>query len=267
MKKVIILILIVFLFSTTISFATSSLFTDVSKEKWYYPAIEFVSFKGYMIGYDNLFRPDDYITRSEVATIIQRMMESINDSEQQTIDTVLKVMPYCVSIYDKNSSGSGICISGNYILTANHVVKQDTNILINFYNNDSVYSNVKYRSEVYDLAILQMISPHFIFDKIKIADDIQLAESVIAIGNPVGYSHTVSKGIVSNVNRKINSISHIQFDAVVNHGNSGCPLFNSDGELLGVVVSKLFDGVEGISFAIGYEKINQFLEDTIYKTQ
>ena len=263
-KKIIISFILIFiLLFSSITFASSLLFTDVPEDSWYYDSIKFVSEKGWMLGYNNLFRPDDYVTRSEVATIVERLYRSINDSEQQKIDTIIKVMPNCVSINCGTGFGSGVVFQGGYILTANHVVKEnDVNIM--FYNNDAVSGRVLYRSEKDDLAIVQMISPDYDFEALKIVEEAQVGESIVVIGNPMGNRFTTTVGILSNLSRFYKNYFYLQFDADVSPGSSGGGIFNLDGELLGIVVLKVMDkNADGISYATPYYRIKEFINEKL----
>ena len=263
-KKIIISFILIFiLLFSSITFASSLFFTDVLEDFWYYDSVKFVSEKGWMQGYDNLFRPDDYVTRSEIATIIERLYQSINGSEQQKIDTIIKVMPYCVSINCGAGFGSGVVIKDNLILTANHVIKEnDVNIM--FYNNDAVSGRVLYRSEKDDLAIVQIVSSDYDFESLKIVEEAQVGESIIVIGNPMGNRFTTTVGVLSNLSRFYKNYAYLQFDADVSPGSSGSPIFNLRGELLGIVVKKVMDkNADGISYATPYYRIKEFINEKL----
>ena len=258
-KKVVITFILIFVLTSTVT-ASTILFSDIPENAWYKPSVDFVSQKGIMIGNNNLFRPDDFVSRAELSAVIERLYKSINMDNQQTIDAVAKVLPYCVSIYSGTGQGAGVCIGRGNVLTANHVVTKDE-VEIAFANKDTVWGRVIRRSEKNDLAIVQMMSPHFTFDGVKIADKAKLAETVLAIGNPLSNPFTVSKGIVSCTDRILGIKRYIQFDTAVNPGSSGGPLFNLNGELVGIVVKKVQkDGAEGIGYAVPWDEVQEFIE-------
>jgi len=99
------------------------------------------------------------------------------------------------------------------------------------------------------------------------SDDIMIGESVIAIGNPFGFSHTVTTGVVSSVNRSIKTAERvfhqfIQTDASINPGNSGGPLLNIDGALIGINTA-IFAQAQGIGFAIPINRAKRIISDLI----
>ena len=101
----------------------------------------------------------------------------------------------------------------------------------------------------------------------SISDDLMIGETVIAIGNPFGFSHTVTTGVISAVNRSIradNRVFHnfIQIDASINPGNSGGPLLNINGDLIGINTA-IYAKAQGIGFAIPISKAKKIISDLI----
>jgi len=99
------------------------------------------------------------------------------------------------------------------------------------------------------------------------SDDIMIGETVIAIGNPFGFSNTVTTGVVSAVNRSINTKERIyqnfiQTDASINPGNSGGPLLNINGDLIGINTA-IYEKAQGIGFAIPINKAQRIISDLI----
>jgi serine protease Do len=101
------------------------------------------------------------------------------------------------------------------------------------------------------------------------SDDLMIGETVIAIGNPFGLSHTVTTGVVSATNRTIKGgdgrtyTDFVQIDASINPGNSGGPLLNLDGELIGINAA-IYQSAEGIGFAIPIDKAKRIVGDLIH---
>lgn len=155
------------------------------------------------------------------------------------------------------SLGSGFVIDeGGYIVTNNHVIEGADAIDVAFPNGDSYEARLIGRDPSTDIAVLKIDAEKKIpFVKFAGADSAKVGEWVIAIGNPLGYSSSVAAGIVSARNRNIsmgNYDDFIQTDVAINKGNSGGPLFNMAGEVVGVntaIVSPTGFSV-GLSFSI-----------------
>jgi serine protease Do len=142
------------------------------------------------------------------------------------------------------------------IVTNRHVVGSNSRVPVRLFDGTELVGQVVVAETRWDLAVVQIQAEH----KLKAlafarADDLEVGETVIAIGHPYGYSNTVSTGIISALQREItmptgDTISGlIQTDASINPGNSGGPLLNIDGELIGINVA-LREGAQGIAFAI-----------------
>jgi len=150
--------------------------------------------------------------------------------------------------------GSGFIFSEDgYIITNNHVVERATDIKVILENNDVYHAEVIGTDPKTDLALLK-IEPKTKLPAVKFGDSdkLEIGDWVLAIGNPFGLGHTVTAGIISAKGRSLGLGSYddfIQTDAAINPGNSGGPLFNFDGELVGVNTA-IIAGGQGIGFAI-----------------
>ncbi|MBU0628196.1 MAG: trypsin-like peptidase domain-containing protein, partial [Nanoarchaeota archaeon] len=116
-----------------------------------------------------------------------------------------------------------------------------------------------------DLAVLK-IEYNKTFDYLDFADssDIRVGQRVIAVGNPLGLSFSVTEGIISSVNRVVDStgIGYIQTDVPINAGNSGGPLINSNSKIVGINTFKLLD-TEGLGFAIPADAAESIAEQAV----
>ena len=155
------------------------------------------------------------------------------------------------------SLGSGFVIDKTgYIVTNNHVIEGADLIEVNFPNGENYAAELIGRDPSTDIAVLKIdAGKDMPFVSFAGADSAQVGEWVIAIGNPFGYNGSVAAGIVSARNRNIEHGSYddfIQTDVAINKGNSGGPLFNMDGEVVGVNTAILSPtgGSVGISFSI-----------------
>ncbi|MBP7211534.1 trypsin-like peptidase domain-containing protein [bacterium] len=161
-----------------------------------------------------------------------------DEDERININVYEKINPSIVSIDaqlpDGVSSGTGCVIKSNgTILTSSHVIEDSKDIDV------TIYSGKVYKAKVLailgdnnDLAILK-INPKTNLQVINLGDSstIKVGQKVLAIGNPFGFSGTLTQGIVSRIDYAKNKI---QTDAAINPGNSGGPLLNSEGEVIGI---------------------------------
>lgn len=155
------------------------------------------------------------------------------------------------------SLGSGFVIdSSGYIVTNNHVIADATEVTVKFHDNSTLKAKILGHDPKTDLALLK-VTPKAPLTAVKFgnSDAAQVGDWVIAIGNPFGLGGSVSAGIISARGRNINAGAYddfIQTDAAINRGNSGGPLFNTAGEVIGIN-SAIFSptgGNIGIGFSI-----------------
>ncbi|HZD90837.1 MAG TPA: trypsin-like peptidase domain-containing protein, partial [Pseudolabrys sp.] len=138
-----------------------------------------------------------------------------------------------------NSLGSGFIIDpSGYVVTNNHVIADSDEVDVILNDGTTLRAKIVGRDTKVDLALLKVNPPHPLKAvKFGNSDKLRLGEWVIAIGNPFSLGGTVTAGIVSARNRDIRSgpyDNYIQTDAAINRGNSGGPLFNLQGQVIGV---------------------------------
>jgi serine protease Do len=155
----------------------------------------------------------------------------------------------------QRSLGTGFIIDKNgLIITNNHVVERADEIKVRLTDNREFKAAVIGRDPKTDLALIKISSP---FEKLPVlrlgdSDNIRVGDWVLAIGNPFGLEHTVTKGIISATGRVIGSGPYdnfLQTDAPINPGNSGGPLINLRGEVIGINTA-IVPGGQGLGFAI-----------------
>jgi len=153
--------------------------------------------------------------------------------------------------------GSGFVISSDgFIVTNNHVIENADEISVEFEDGESLFAELIGRDPNTDLAVLKVSSPEPLpYVRFADSDEAEVGDWVIAIGNPLGFGGSVSAGIISARNRDISMGSYddfIQTDAAINRGNSGGPLFNLRGEVVGVntAIVSPSGGSIGIGFSI-----------------
>lgn len=160
---------------------------------------------------------------------------------------------------DARSLGSGVIISADgYVLTNNHVVKDAEEIIVRLTDHRELVAAVIGTDERSDIALLKIEADSLPVAKLGRSEDLKVGEWVLAIGSPFGFERSATAGIVSAKGRALpreNYVPFIQTDVAINPGNSGGPLFNMDGEVVGVN-SQIFSrtgGYMGLSFAIPIE--------------
>jgi len=174
--------------------------------------------------------------------------------------------------YKQSGLGSGVIVDKDgYILTNNHVVKDADEIKVKLSDEREFKGKVIGVDPKTDLAVIKIDSNHLPVIKLGDSDKLQVGETVIAIGNPFGLSHTVTSGIVSATGRANVGIADyedfIQTDAAINPGNSGGALVNIRGELVGIntAIFSTTGGYQGIGFAIPSNMAKVVLNSLIKK--
>lgn len=154
------------------------------------------------------------------------------------------------------SLGSGFIISSDgYILTNNHVVKNADRIVVQLSDRRELRAKLIGADERTDVALLKVNAKDLPTVKIGDSSKLQVGQWVLAIGSPFGLQYSATQGIVSALGRSLPSDTYVPFiqtDAAVNPGNSGGPLFDTDGEVIGIN-SQIYSntgGFMGLSFAI-----------------
>lgn len=170
--------------------------------------------------------------------------------------------------YVAEGAGSGVIISADgYIITNNHVISGASNIIVRLKNGTSYTATLIGTDSDYDVALLKVdaqdLKPVVFGD----SSDLYVGQDTVAIGNPLGeLGGTVTRGIISALDRSLTidgmTMSVLQTDASINPGNSGGGLFNSKGELIGLVFAKSSGtDIEGLGFAIPSNIVKTIVED------
>ncbi len=161
--------------------------------------------------------------------------------------------------------GSGFVISEDgYVVTNNHVIEGADEILIEFFSGEELPAKVIGTDKNTDLALLKVETDEPLpFVNFGDSDTARVGDFVMAIGNPLGQGFSVSVGIVSARNRALSGTydDYIQTDAAINRGNSGGPLFNMDGEVIGVNTAIL--SPNGGSIGIGFSMASNVVSRTV----
>jgi Do/DeqQ family serine protease len=172
--------------------------------------------------------------------------------------------------YKHTSLGSGVIVDGEkgYIVTNHHVVARATEIKV-ITSNQKEYKGRSLGSDPRsDLAVIKIDAKEKLPEaKLGDSEDLMIGETVIAIGNPFGLTHTVTTGVVSALDRSVRAEDRvyrhfIQTDASINPGNSGGPLLNIDGDVIGINTA-IYQKAQGIGFAIPINKTKRIVKELL----
>jgi len=164
-----------------------------------------------------------------------------------------------VVVYSGNSIGSGFAVGEHCIITNAHVIEDTSAVMVRTYSGDNYRASVDSINTKLDIAVLAVSGVSFIAFKPADIDTVKVGDEVYTIGAPNNMAYTLTKGILSAKDRKISGQSYLQTDAAINTGNSGGPLLNSVGEVVGVNTMKMSD-TEGIGLAIPITTVYSFLD-------
>lgn len=186
-----------------------------------------------------------------------------------------RVIPSVVSISCPGSTGTGVILSEDgYIVTNWHVVEDAQTIRVLFSDQREMDATLVGRDSVSDLAVLHVQAAHLTPAEFGDSGALRVGDAVAAIGDPLGLElrGTMTNGIVSAINRNITSgnrtMTLIQTNAALNPGNSGGPLINCYGQVVGINTMKIGDyvdkaGVEGLGFAIPSTTVKEVVDQLV----
>ncbi len=185
-------------------------------------------------------------------------------TETQTPPQMVPVDPFHRKVIppmpqDRVSIGSGFIISPDgYVLTNRHVVNGATKIIVRLPDHREMEARLVGADEPSDIALLKLDATGLPSLKMGDSNKLQIGEWVMAIGSPLSFEHSVTKGIVSAKGRSMRGqqyVPYIQTDVPINRGNSGGPLINMDGEVVGIntLILSNTGGYMGLSFSIPIE--------------
>ena len=202
--------------------------------------------------------------QAEYENAAKLLKETPLDQVSQAFQLVAqKIRPSVVSIklairtangLDQGNQGSGVVMSADgYILTNQHVVGLADRVLVTLHDRSQHWGQVVGRDQQTDLAVIKVDAPNLIPADWGDSDHLQVGSMVWAVGSPYGLEQTVTSGIISGterIGREGPFQEFLQTDAAVNPGNSGGPLVNSQGQVVGINTSIYGDSFQGISFAV-----------------
>lgn len=180
--------------------------------------------------------------------------------EERAAIAAERVAPAVVQIETGTGVGSGVIYTEDgHILTVAHVVQDSRDVAVKLADGSTVEGEVVGADATTDVAVIKIDGD----DVPAVADlalgrELVVGQLAVAVGCPYGFDQTVTSGIVSAVDRVVNNITMVQTDAAINRGNSGGPLVNADGAVIGLsdVIFSETGGSQGVGFAIQIDLVN-----------
>ena len=186
-------------------------------------------------------------------------------------DSVVQIL--AESSLSDSGQGSGVILSSDgYIVTNKHVVGSGTDFSIVFSDESSARATLVGYDSLSDIAILKTEKEGLVPMELGSSEDLTVGQTLLAIGNPYGYTWSLTSGMVSGVERMVSTSTSasvipnmIQTDALINPGNSGGPLMDTQGRMVGLVSSiySTSGSAQGISFALPVESVRDIAEKII----
>ncbi len=216
--------------------------------------------------------------RTPIVAVVEKTRGAVVNISAETV--VVSRLPFGFdSLFDDifeaprkaTGAGSGFLIHpSGYIVTNAHVVARSTDNKVTFadeHDRQARPARIVTIDREHDLAVLKIDTPRPLpYLQLGRSDDLMIGETVIAIGNPLGYHHTVTTGIIGAINRTLEFGGNVRYegliqtDAAINPGNSGGPLLNINGDLIGINTAIRGDA-QNIGFAIPVDHLRRLLPE------
>lgn len=179
-------------------------------------------------------------------------------------------MPPPMGYQPGQAQASGVIVSSTgHIITSNHVVPPGTEIRVTLNDQREYQGTIVGRDSYSDLAVVKIGCSNLPIAKFADFSKVRVGDWAIAIGSPHGFDHTVSVGVVSAIGRIVPDFNHhipmIQTDALIAPGNSGGPLLNIDGDIIGIAAAAVNRGTLGINFALPADTVSTVTKKLIEK--
>jgi serine protease Do len=204
-----------------------------------------------------------------VQTAVEKIADVISPAVVRIVSTQQVVNPFFLQTTPQEGLGSGVIIrSDGLILTNNHVISDASKIEVTL-TNGKTYSGIVLGSDsVSDVALVKINATDLTYATLGDSSNIKVGEFAVAIGNPYGLDHTVTYGVISAVERNIDSgdgttmYGVIQTDAAINPGNSGGPLVDLQGNVIGINTI-VYNNAQGLGFAVSSDTCQTVINDIL----
>jgi len=204
---------------------------------------------------------------SQQQSSLQKEISLLKSAEGDFSGIIEDAVKAIVSVATDKAMGSGFFVnSDGYVITNYHVIEDGDVINVLTYENEIIPANMVGFDDVKDIALLKVSGDYEIIE-LGDSDDLQVGNNVIAIGNPLGLSFSVTEGIISALKREGPSglKEYIQTDVSLNPGNSGGPLIDIEGKAVGVNNYKI-GGAESLGFALEINSVKEFINEASNET-
>jgi len=180
-------------------------------------------------------------------------------------NAVVKIDKYTLVRGNERPTGSGsgfVFSSDGLVLTNAHVIENSDRLNVSLLDGNDFSGEVIGADKETDIAIIKVFGSGYTPVKLGVSGDLKIGQLVIAIGNPLGYQHSVSVGVLSGVGRTMRTPGGqliddiLQSDAALNPGNSGGPMINTDGEAIGINTA-IIPSAQNLSFSIGIDSAKE----------
>ena len=180
-------------------------------------------------------------------------------------NAVVKIDKYAFIMGNERPAGSGsgfVFSSDGLILTNAHVIENSHRLNVSLLDGNEFTGEVIGIDNDTDVAIIKIFGSGYTPVRLGVSGDLKIGQLLIAIGNPLGYQHSVSVGVLSGVGRTMRTPGGqliddiLQSDAAMNPGNSGGPMINTDGEAIGINTA-IIPSAQGLSFSIGIDSAKE----------
>jgi len=206
----------------------------------------------------------------DIQTQVEEVADKVSPAVVRIISTTEVISPFFLQAIPQQGLGSGVIIrSDGLILTNNHVIADATKIEVTLSNGKTYKGSVIGTDPTSDLALVKINATNLPTATLGDSQKAKVGEFVIAIGNPYGLDHTVTFGVISALERNIDTgdstmYGVIQTDAAINPGNSGGPLVNLKGEVIGIN-TMIYQNAQGLGFAVSSNTAKKVI-DSILQT-
>jgi len=206
----------------------------------------------------------------DIQSQVEEIANKISPAVVKIVSTTQIIDPFFFQSIPQQGLGSGVIIrSDGLILTNNHVIADATKIEVTLSNGKTYKGEILGTDPTSDLALVKINATDLPAATLGDSSKVKVGEFVIAIGNPYGLDHTVTLGVISAVERNIDTgdstmYGVIQTDAAINPGNSGGPLVNLKGEVIGIN-TMIYQNAQGLGFAVSSNTAKRVI-DSILKT-
>lgn len=188
------------------------------------------------------------------------LLVALTAAQAQFAEAIKQVRDAVVTVSAGDREGAGFVINpSGYVLTNNHVVAGAKSVEVKLRNEDVLKATVVQSSKDRDLCVLKVTREHLPAAQFLSSANLKQGDDVAAVGAPLGLESTVTKGIVSSTSRDINGKHFLQIDAALNPGNSGGPVINADGCVVGVA-TKVAKEAQNVGFAVPSDDVMAFLD-------